>query len=389
MANLLLLVLMASVAMAWSPRYWPVALLHTGIFALGSAWLIAPKRRSINWSLPTVAIAGLAALIGIWGAFQLLAGTSVYRFQTIRAWLYWSANAVVLLLAWQLFRDGPVRRNFLTGLAYSAGVVAVVGIVQYFTSPYRVYWIFPVPQHARAVGPFVYRNQFAALVELVLPVVLYRVLQDRRHRWLPAMLAAVLLAVVIATASRAGTLLVAGEMLLIFALAWSRDMLSTRTLAWVFAQVIALAVAFTLIVGFQEVWSRFQQTNPYALRGKLTRSTLEMIRGRPLMGYGLGTWQTVYPQFATFDNSLVANEAHNDWAQWTAEGGIFFGLALAAFAAAAGVLAWRTIWGLGVVFVFLHSFIDYPLREPVIAAILFVLIGAMLAADTEARARDT
>ena len=31
--------------------------------------------------------------------------------------------------------------------------------------------------------------------------------------------------------------------------------------------------------------------------------------------------------------------------------------------------------------VFLHSFIDYPTREPVIGAILFVLIGAMIATD--------
>jgi hypothetical protein len=98
-----------------------------------------------------------------------------------------------------------------------------------------------------------------------------------------------------------------------------------------------------------------------------------------LMGSGLGTWQTVYPEFATFDNSLFANEAHNDWAQWTAEGGIPFGLALAGVAIGAAILAWRHIWGLGVIFVFLHSFIDYPTREPAIGAILFVLIGAMIA----------
>jgi O-antigen ligase len=380
-ANVLLAVLIAAVTVAWSPRYWPVAILHTGIFAVAIAWLVwnAIGPRRAVWSRIFVP----AGVIGIWGAVQLTLGTSVYGFETSRALLYWSANAVVLFLGAQLLQVQRVRRNFLTGLAYFTGVVAVIGILQYFTSPYRVYWMFPIAQHGKAVGPFVYRNQFAALVELVLPVVLYRVMSERRHRWVSAMLSAVLFAVVIATASRAGTLLVASEMALVFLLGWWRGIVSRRTLAIALGQVFALAFVFTLVVGFQDVWSRFQQTNPYALRGKLTQSTLQMIRTRPLMGSGLGTWQAVYPEFATFDNSLFANEAHNDWAQWTAEGGIFFGMALAAVALSAAILAWRTVWGLGVVFVFLHSYIDYPLREPVVAAILFVLIGAMVATHRE------
>ncbi len=395
-ANLLLLVLMASVTVAWSPRYWPVALLHTGIFSLGILWLVlhAARPRADLWSKLHLPILAPMGLIGIWGAVQLALGTSVYGFATTRALLYWSANALITFLGTRFLSAPRVRRNFLTCLAYFTGAVAVIGILQYFTSPYRIYWTFPIPQHGKAVGPFVYRNQFAAMVELVLPIVLYRVMSDRRHRWVSAMLAAVLFAVVVATASRAGTLLVAGEMFLIFVLGWWRKLLSSRSLVTVCGQVLALAVVFTLVVGFQEVWSRFQQTNPYALRGKLTQSTLQMIRSRPVMGYGLGTWQTVYPEFATFDNSLFANEAHNDWAQWTAEGGIFFGLALAGVAIGAAVLGWRTIWGLGVVFVFLHSFIDYPMREPVIGAILFVLIGAMITANVEGgrserQSRDT
>jgi O-antigen ligase len=290
---------------------------------------------------------------------------------------------MVMFLGAQFLQVRHIRRNFLTGFAYFAGVIAVLGILQYFTSPYLVYWTFPIGRHVKAVGPFVYRNQFAALVELVLPIVLYRVMAERRHRWVSAVLAAILFAVVVATASRAGTLLVASEMALVFLLGWRRGLLSRPALAMVLGQVLALAVVFTLVAGFQDVWSRFRQTNPYALRGKLAQSTLQMIRNRPLMGYGLGAWQTVYPEFATFDNSLFANEAHNDWAQWTAEGGMPFGLALAVVAAGAAILAWRTVWGLGVVLVFAHSFIDYPLREPVIGAILFVLIGAMIAAEVE------
>jgi O-antigen ligase len=384
-ANVLLALLMAGTTVAWSPRYWPVTLLHAGIFALGLAWVAIHATRSqpIQWNRRWTRLFIAMFAAGIWGLLQLLLGTSVYGFQTSRALLYWAANAVVMFLGSQFLERRPVRRSFLTGLACFTGVIAVIGILQYHTSPYRIYWMFPIEQHVKAVGPFVYRNQFAAMVEMVLPIALYRSMDEHRQRWIFALLSAILFAVVVATASRAGTLLVGTEMMVIFLLGWRRGLVSGRSFTIVLGQVLAMALVFTLVVGFQDVWSRFHQSNPYALRGKLTASTLQMIRARPVLGFGLGTWQTVYPEFATFDNSLFANEAHNDWAQWAAEGGVLFGLALAAVAIGAAILAWRTIWGLGVVFVFLHSFIDYPTREPVIGAILFVLIGAMIAADVQ------
>ena len=377
MASALAGLLMISVLVAWSPRYWPVALLHTGLFSLGAVW-IARNKLQLERSWRTGLIAGAMLLAGVWGLVQLALGTSVYRFQTIHATLYWSANAVAMLLGWQLLGERTARRRFFAGLVYFAGAIAVIGIVQYFASPYAVYGLFPLSQHTKAVGPFVYRNQFAAFVELVLPIVIYRAIQERRQRGAMAMIAAILLAAVVATASRAGTLLVASEVFVVFGIAWCRRMVASRSVAIIFGQVIALAVVFTLVVGFHDVWSRFQETNPYALRGKLTYSTLMMIRTRPALGYGLGTWQTVYPEFASFDNSLFANEAHNDWAQWTAEGGLEFGLALAVVALGASALAWRKVWGIGITFVFLHSLIDYPMREPVVGAILFVLAGALV-----------
>lgn len=380
-ANVLLLILAAAIIVAWSPRYWPVTLLDAGIFLAGAVWLlwnVAHPRPVVRNRLFIPMF-----IVGLWGLAQLASSTSVYPFQTSRALLYWSANAAAMFLAAQFLADTRARGRFLAGLACFTGVIAVVGILQYLSSPYRIYWTFPLAQHSKAVGPFVYRNQFAAVVELVLPLALYRVMDRHRHRWVFAILSATLFAVVVATASRAGTLLVTTEMVLIFVLAWRRGLLSGRSFRLVLGQVLALALVFTMVTGFHEVWSRFQQSNPYALRSKLTQSTLHMIAARPAMGFGLGTWQTVYPEFATFDNSLFANEAHDDWAQWTAEGGILFGLALAAVAIGAAIMAWRTIWGLGVVFVFLHSFIDYPIREPVIGAILFVLIGAMIASASD------
>ena len=49
-------------------------------------------------------------------------------------------------------------------------------------------------------------------------------------------------------------------------------------------------------------------------------------------GFGLGTFETVYPHFALFDIGLIVNHAHNDWLEWAAEGGVPLALALLSLA---------------------------------------------------------
>jgi hypothetical protein len=87
----------------------------------------------------------------------------------------------------------------------------------------------------------------------------------------------------------------------------------------------------------------------------------------------------VYPAYARLDNGLVANHAHNDWAEWAAEGGLPF-LALLGLIAIWSVRpAADSLWGLGIPAVFAHSLVDYPLREPALAAMLFAMLGALAA----------
>ena len=36
----------------------------------------------------------------------------------------------------------------------------------------------------------------------------------------------------------------------------------------------------------------------------------------------MGTWPEAYPGYARFDDGSFVNQAHNDWVQWAAEGGL-------------------------------------------------------------------
>jgi hypothetical protein len=238
----------------------------------------------LRWHALGFALAGVAA----WAGIQLWAGTTVYRFATANALVDWAAYFVLFLVALQALDDPIVRRNFLRAALYAGFAVAVLSTVQYFTSDGRIYWLFQ-PRAGRPFGPFVNPDHYAAFVELILPLAIYEAQRDRSKLWLHTAIVGALYASVIASASRAGAVLAAIELL---ALPWLGRRSSFVGI------VITLSVAFagiaTVVVGPEALWTRFQDKDPFRYRREIAISTMQMIRQRPLLGYGLGNYANVY-----------------------------------------------------------------------------------------------
>jgi O-antigen ligase len=102
----------------------------------------------------------------------------------------------------------------------------------------------------------------------------------------------------------------------------------------------------------------------------------------------MGAWPTAYPKYAIFDSGAFANQAHCDWLQWTAEGGILFGISLLVLFAWALRLAWKTIWGLGIASVFLHACVDYPFSRPALGSFFAVMLALLAAHQVQASKRQ-
>jgi len=144
-------------------------------------------------------------------------------------------------------------------------------------------------------------------------------------------------------------------------------------------RILVVFGVFTVVVGWERVWERFWQPDPMQVRREFAESTLRMIAAHPLTGTGLGTWPTVYPHFALVDIGLFANQAHNDWLQFFSEGGILFGLAILSIFLWILRPAFRSIWGIGAIAVFLHAIVDFPFSLPALGAWTMLMVG-MLAA---------
>jgi O-antigen ligase len=287
----------------------------------------------------------------------------------------------LFFLALQLFQRSSARHWFLRFALYFGAGLSVLATVQMFTSGGKIFWLFPSGYKDLVLGPFIYKNQYAAFLEMILPIALWQALRDRRRAFASYAMAAAMLASVVAAASRAGTVLMCAEVAAALLLAWGRGMVPGRTVLRGLAAFAAIAVLFTSIAGWQTLRQRLWQPDPADRRREILASSLDMLHDRPAMGFGLGNWARAYPRYAVFDNGTYVNQAHNDWLQWAVEGGVPFLAILLCLAAMVVPAALRSVWGIGLLSVWVHCLIDYPLQQrPGIGAWFFVLVGALAAA---------
>jgi hypothetical protein len=358
----------------WVPAYWPVTVFQTGIFALCAVvlWRRPPAR------IPYPAIPLAAAVL--WGLVQVGASLTAYAFETKTAVVQWTTFLAVFLTGFCLFRQTDVSRWFRLVMLWFAFLVSVWATLQTFTSGGKVLWLFPT-ESGSVMGPILSRNHYAAFIEVALPMALYRALRSRSDSLQYSAMAAAMYASVIASASRAGTVLATAEILTVAALMAARGFASGRAIGTAVLRAAVLFAVFTTVAGWGRVWDRFWQPDPMSVRREFAISTLHMIADHPYTGCGLGTWATVYPRYAIVDPGTIANQAHDDWLQFAAEGGIPFGVLMFTLSIWALRPAWRSIWGLGVVAVFLHAFVDYPFSRPALGS-WAILVLAMLAAES-------
>jgi O-antigen ligase len=367
--------LLAGILVGWSPHYWRVSVAITAVSLVGMIWAVTTK----NIELPPQMI--LVAAIAAWGPVQLAMHITRVPWPTTQRSVEWAISAVCFVLGSQILRGRRSMTAFLNLMLVAMTFLAVAAMLQAFTTPGRVFGIISVADGV--VGTLYYKNWFAAMMELGAPIALWRVYNGNVISG--GVCYAAMFAATIASASRMGVILLIAELLVaLVCLVIARRM---RPKSAVSAVVILalLAAAAASVAGTGNIWHRLQEPDAYALRRTLLASTMKMIPVHPWAGSGMGTWPSEYPRFATYDEGLYVNAAHNDWAQWASEGGAPLFLLMAALVIWLLKPSLQSVWGLGVLSVMIHSFVDYPLQDPALAFLWFTLAGALTKADTGGR----
>jgi O-antigen ligase len=345
---------------------------------LAAVYLSVPFTQRLALSPPAICL----LLMTLWGVAQTLFSPQKIVANGWSGVLFWFTAAMIALVATQLFQSARAAAQFRWWLMLFGGAVCLLDLLEQASRTSLYYWAIKSKFHA-VFGPFAYWNNFAQFVELVLPITLWAGLSKRRSSPAPYLiLGAVQIGAVVASGSRAGTVLVVAELLAVIGLAYVRR--RDRRLILGAALALGLSLLFIYAAGFDVLIKKLQQSDQLAVRRSINQSSLEMIRERPLLGWGLETYVPVYRMFAHYDDGTYVNRAHNDWLQWAAEGGIFFAALMLALFGWSLRPAVQSVWGVGLIAICIHALVDYPFARLGVCGWYFALTP-MLAAHTDER----
>jgi O-antigen ligase len=369
----LFVVLCAFTLSVWDGGEIAPRILSGVTFLLTAVFFLFSSRHELYLPLPSICL----LLMTGYGILQTLFFPQKIVFHGWSGVLFWFVAACLTCVSAEVFRSPKEATRFRSYFIVFGTAVCILDLLQQATQTTKYFWLIP-SRYSSISGPFAYWNNFAEFVELLLPVTLWRGLFGRKTGVAYILSAAIQIGAVVASGSRAGTVLVVVELVVMIALAYARN----RNKAFVFgaALAIGLSVFFIYAAGFETLITKLEQNDLLAVRRNIDKSSLAMIRSRPLTGWGLETYVPVYRMFARYDDGTYVNRAHNDWLEWAAEGGVLFAGAMLI------VMCWsirpaiRSGWGIGLIAVCIHALVDYPFARLGVCGWYFCLIG-MLAAS--------
>ena len=326
---------------------WSEAVLEIGaaVLLLLWAWEV-----SVGGEYKVVWNPLLWPLLGLWGvaALQLAAGITVYPFQTRIELLKYTALLALFFLCAQSYRKLEHWHGFVWFLLILGFAVSVFAILQHFTFNGKLYWVREIQFGGIPFGPYVNRNHFAGLVELLIPPGLaILILRAERRDQLPlvALFTLFPIGALFLSASRGGIISFLGEIgLLAFLILFRRR--EGRELAAA-GLVVVLAIAFVSWLGIGRALERFASYKTLEVsegrRIEMLQGTWRIFLDHPIAGTGLGTLQKVFPLYETIYDGLIVNHSHNDYAEVLAETGVIGGLCGLAFLVLLAWTGWKNI----------------------------------------------
>jgi len=327
---------------------------------------------------------------------QWMVGTTAYRHVTYSHLLLYVAYGMLVFVVTQtLHRSSQFELMAKMFTGYGA-VVALFAVLQGMAPNGKVYWIRTLEQGGLIYGPYVNHNHYAGLMEMLTPFPLVLAathFTDGGRKIAVAGIAALMAASIFLSGSRGGMAAFVAQMVVLSVLL-TRKREGNWKQPLMLGAFLVMVIVFLLWMGNNELTRRLISIHSEArqeinggVRLTIDRDCLRMLMRRPFLGWGLGTFPIVYPEFRSFYTNMFVNQAHNDYLQLLVETGLAgFSIAVwflvLVFRQAAGKLknwtenasgALTVAAMLGCVGILVHSFLDFNLQIPANAALFYVL----------------
>jgi len=371
---------------------WSISILE---FGLGILFLIWAAHQTIAGRLKVESnpLYAPALLFGAVVAVQLAFGLTAYRYATWISSIEYLGYAILLFITVESLSDQSSAKTLVWGFTLFGFALAVFAVVQDLTSNGKIYWLRTLHDGGVIFGPYVDHDHYAGLMEMLAPIAIVLSLSSLLSggkRALVALAGVVMASSIVLSQSRAGTAAFLGEMVLLLALLLGRQ--KNGRFAATLGGVGLMVLAFVAWVGTPALWHHLSELQDW-MRWAIFKDGLQVFWRKPILGWGLGTFTTVYPQFRSFYTNLFVNAAHNDYLQVLVETGLIGFAAVVWFIVAmyrAGLRnadGWNRHWSralglsalVGCTGLLIHSAFDFNLQIPANACMFYFLCAVTTA----------
>lgn len=340
------------------------------LLAAGFYFISPPGAIKLKLKFPGMCLLAMTA----WGIIQTLYFPQKILVDGWAGVLFWFTAAVIVLVGASVFERSETAAEFRNAFVFFASGISVLDLLEQASRATRFFWFIP-SRYNSVFGTFAYWNNFAEFVELSLPITLWLGLSRTRPNLLYLVLSALQICAVVASGSRAGSVLVVAELIAVVTLAYLRY--RSRNFLFYAGAAVVLTILFVFAAGFSTVLGKLHETDQLAVRRHINESSLAMLAVHPITGWGLDTYVPVYRMFALYDDGTYVNRAHNDWLQFAVEGGVPFAALFAALFVWSVRPAVRSAWGIGLIAIALHAMVDYPFARFGVCGWYFALVSMM------------
>lgn len=274
------------------------------------------------------------------------ASLSICRKATVAEFFRVSAYFAFYFLAVQILSRKEYLKKTVSVVILLGSLVAFFAILQYILPNNKIYWLRSLTYPGKPFGPYVDKDHYAGLMEMLFPLVMsmflfsrpytgYHSLRERiseafnqksinKHILLG--LSAILIATsVFLSLSRGGIISLSLSMTFFGLMIVNRRKKSKKgALIIIMAALVVLAVGW---FGWGPIVRRFgslidAQGDIRELRLDIWRDCIGILRHFPLAGTGFGTFVDIYPRYRSFSAAGLVDHAHNDYIELASDGGI-------------------------------------------------------------------
>ena len=350
---------------------------------------------------------------------------SIYPDATLNELVKLLAYGAVFLVVSNHYRQRSQIVFLAHSIVLSGGLLTAVAILQKVFWNGKIYWFYPLDpmlqqRSSFIFGPYINRNHFAGYLEMVIPLAIGLLLYtqsirrrsgqsttfrrfiaslDGRHLTKTTLMVSAIVimsGMLFATLSRGGILSFATSIMALMVLMHSRN----ATRRWpIRGLIMIIMIAMISLFGtWDRVESRFidiPDTNQI-MRVTVWADVMNLIKDYPVLGTGLGTFDRAFTRYQSEYSNVYFEHAENDYLEILSDAG-FAGFVVAVTIGFLFFINMLRAWikrkntlsltiGVGCLVscfaMTVHSFIDFNLRIPANALLVFILAGLTVSCMT-------